>query len=45
MEIKFESAFLKAVKKYSSIKKQIRKKVDMIIENPFATGEPHDKTY
>lgn len=40
MEIKFESAFLKAVKKHSSIKKQVRKKVDMIIENPFAIGEP-----
>ena len=40
MEIKFESAFLKAVKKHSSIKKQVRKKIDMIIENPIAIGEP-----
>jgi len=31
MDIKFESAFLKAIKKHSSIKKQVKKKVDMII--------------
>lgn len=37
---RFETVFLKAVKKRSSIKKQVRKKVDMIIENPIATGEP-----
>ena len=36
----FETAFLKAVKKHSSIKKQIKKKVDMILENPIAFGEP-----
>ena len=36
----FEAAFLKAVKKHSSIKKQIKKKVDMILENPMAFGEP-----
>ncbi len=40
MDIKFESAFLKAIKKHSSIKKQVKKKVDMIIENPIAVGEP-----
>lgn len=40
MDIQFETAFLKAVKKHASIQKQIRKKVDMIIENPIAVGEP-----
>ena len=40
MEIKFEAAFLKAVKKHASIKKLIKKKIDMIIENPIAIGEP-----
>ncbi len=40
METRFEAAFLKAVKKHASIKKQIRKKVDMIIENPMTMGEP-----
>lgn len=37
---RFETAFLKAVKKHASIKKQVRKKVDMIIGNPIAIGEP-----
>ena len=36
----FEATFLKAVKKHSSIKKQVKKKVDMILENPIAFGEP-----
>lgn len=40
MEIKFETAFLKSVKKYASIKKVVQKKVDIIIENPIAMGEP-----
>ncbi len=40
METRFETAFLKAVKKYTSIKKLVKKKVDMIIENPIAIGEP-----
>ena len=40
METKFEAAFLKAVKKHASIKKLVKKKVDMIIENPIAIGEP-----
>lgn len=40
MDIKFEDAFVKALKKHSSIKKQVKKKVDMIIENPIAMGEP-----
>ena len=40
MEARFEGAFLKAIKKHSSIKKIVKKKVDMIIENPVAVGEP-----
>jgi len=40
MEILFSDAFTKSLKKYSSIKKAIKKKVDMIIENPIALGEP-----
>lgn len=40
METKFETAFLKSVKKHASIKKRVQKKVDMIIENPIAMGEP-----
>ena len=40
IEARFEAAFLSAVKKHASIKKQVQKKVDMIIENPIAIGEP-----
>ena len=40
MNVKFETAFLKSVKKHASIKKLVKKKVDMIIENPVAFGEP-----
>ncbi len=40
MEILFSDAFVKSLKKHSSIKKSIKKKVDMIIENPVALGEP-----
>ncbi len=40
IESRFETTFLKALKKHSSIKKQVKKKVDMIIENPVALGEP-----
>ena len=40
METKFEAAFLTAVKKHASVKKLVKKKVDMIIENPIAMGEP-----
>ena len=36
----FEAAFVKALKKHASIKKQVQKKVDMILENPLAVGEP-----
>ncbi len=40
IEAKFEAAFLKALKKHASIKKLVQKKVDMIIDNPVAIGEP-----
>ena len=40
MEAIFETDFLKAVKKHASIKNLVRKKVDMIMENPLAFGEP-----
>ena len=39
MEILFSDAFTESLKKYRSIKKTIKKKVDMMIENPIALGE------
>jgi len=40
MEVRFEDDFLKALRKHSSIRKLVKKKVDMIIENPVTMGEP-----
>ncbi|XOF35262.1 MAG: hypothetical protein ACL93V_08250 [Candidatus Electrothrix sp. YB6] len=40
MEVRFEKAFLKAVKKHSAIKKQIERKVLQIVEHPVELGEP-----
>ena len=40
METQFEAAFLKAVKKHASIKKLVKKKIDMIIQDPTVFGEP-----
>jgi addiction module RelE/StbE family toxin len=40
MKALFETGFLKAVKKHAAIKNLVRKKVDMIMENPVAFGEP-----
>ncbi len=40
MEVLFSDTFKKSLGKYSSIKKIIKKKVDMIIEHPIALGEP-----
>jgi len=40
METRFEAAFLKALKKHASIKKLVKKKINMIIEDPIAIGEP-----
>ncbi|MFH1973987.1 MAG: hypothetical protein ABIJ52_00315 [Pseudomonadota bacterium] len=40
IEARFETAFLKGLKKHSSIRKLVKNKVDMILENPVAMGEP-----
>ena len=40
MEVLFSDAFVNSLKKHSSPKKFIKKKVDMIIEDPVALGEP-----
>ncbi len=40
MNVLFSDDFLSSLKKYGSIKKDIKKKVDMIIANPIALGEP-----
>jgi len=40
MEAQFEKAFVKAVKKHASIKKQIEEKVLQIMEYPVDLGEP-----
>jgi addiction module RelE/StbE family toxin len=40
MQVRFEAAFKKALEKHALIKKLVQKKVDMIIENPIALGEP-----
>lgn len=40
MEFRFEKAFSQALKKHASIKKSVKKKVDLIIKNPIAFGEP-----
>jgi addiction module RelE/StbE family toxin len=40
MEVLFSDAFVNSLKKHSSLKKSIKKKVDMIIENPLTLGEP-----
>jgi mRNA-degrading endonuclease YafQ of YafQ-DinJ toxin-antitoxin module len=40
MNLVFSDDFADAVKRYSSIKDAIRKKVDMIAESPISLGEP-----
>jgi mRNA-degrading endonuclease YafQ of YafQ-DinJ toxin-antitoxin module len=45
MEVLFSDVFVKSLKKHSSIKKDIQKKADMIIENPIALGEPLKGTF
>ena len=40
MKAVFSEAFIKSLKKHSSLKKVIQKKVDMILEHPLAMGEP-----
>ena len=40
MELLFSDVFVKSLKKYQSLKKSIKLKVDMIAKNPIALGEP-----
>ncbi|MBA7630045.1 hypothetical protein ES703_37553 [subsurface metagenome] len=40
MKAEFERAFLKGVRKYAGIKKQIEQKVCQIMEHPVEPGEP-----
>jgi len=40
MNILFSDNFRDSLKKFSSTKKAVQKKVDMIIEEPIALGEP-----
>ncbi len=40
MEAKFEAAFVNALRKHAAIKKAVQHKVDMIMKNPLAFGEP-----
>ncbi len=40
MEARFEAAFVQALKKHASIRKLVKKQVDLILENPLAFGEP-----
>lgn len=40
MNLVFSDAFASAVRKYSSVKDTVRRKVDMIATSPIALGEP-----
>ncbi len=40
MKVLFSRSFKKSLEKYSSLKNQIKKKVDMIIEHPVSLSEP-----
>lgn len=40
MKLVFSDDFIASLKKHSSIKETVRKKVDMICESPVALGEP-----
>ena len=40
MEIRFEEEFIKNLEKYRHIRKQIKKKIDMVIKEPIKMGEP-----
>lgn len=40
METLFSDAFVVSLKKHAALKNAVKKKVDMIIENPIALGEP-----
>jgi mRNA-degrading endonuclease YafQ of YafQ-DinJ toxin-antitoxin module len=40
MNILFSESFLRSLKKHSSLWEEIKRKVDMIIQNPVSLGEP-----
>lgn len=40
MNVLFSDAFLNSLNKFASLKKNIKKKVDMIIQHPISMGEP-----
>jgi len=40
MNVLFSDAFVKSLRIHSSVKKEVQSKVDRIIENPIAVGEP-----
>ncbi len=40
MNVLFSDAFVKSLRIHSAIKKAVQRKVDSIIENPIAYGEP-----
>jgi len=40
MNVLFTDTFVKSLKKHNAVKTAIKNKVDMIIENPVALGEP-----
>lgn len=40
MEVLVSDALIRSIRKYSSIKKAIQNKVDMIVRNPIGMGEP-----
>ena len=40
MKTLFSDSFVSSLKRHSSLKKSVKRKVDMIIADPVATGEP-----
>jgi mRNA-degrading endonuclease RelE of RelBE toxin-antitoxin system len=40
MNILFSESFLRSLKKHSSLREEIKRKVDMVIQNPISLGEP-----
>jgi len=40
MNVLFSESFLKSFKKHSSLKEEIKRRIDMIIDSPVSLGEP-----
>lgn len=40
MNVLFSESFLKSLKKHSSLKEEVKRKVDLIIDSPVSLGEP-----